>query len=587
MAKSSFLTQENIKKNVKTLQAFMEKEKVDGFYFSSSDIFLNEYVPLEDCHRYYLTNFTGSTAEVIVPRKGKVLLFVDGRYFEQADLEVDPSLVQVMKVEMSVGLKNAMINEIVNHQMKTLAVEGDRIDLALLKNFERVTSIKMYNFETMNSMLNYKIISFDKKIHEIDLSLTGESTDSKLKRILKPGEAFFLSSLDSIAWLTNLRRYELPNQSTFRSKALATYDRVYLLMEHIEGDFKNTSVEKYIGSFSKLNDFLTDIVLVDRLVEGKHIELEKVFYSDASINAADFLELKKFFGESKLANIPQGIIPYHANKNEAELNAMRASFDKADKAIFKTINFVKNKIKNGDHFTEMDFYNTCDSFYKDEGAFDQSFKTISGYGPNSSIIHFGAPSAEIKMEANELALLDSGGYFESGYATDTTRTFLTSGKASDRQKEVYTLVLKSLLHAMNVVFPEGSFGSTIDGVTRQPMFKYGYNYNHGTGHGVGINVHEGGFRISPNSTVPLKENTVGSLEPGIYIPGFGGVRLENIVIVKKHPKFNGMLCFESLVYVGFDHELINFDLLDETETAWLNEYEKECAKRGRSFVSKK
>jgi Xaa-Pro aminopeptidase len=120
-------------------------------------------------------------------------------------------------------------------------------------------------------------------------------------------------------------------------------------------------------------------------------------------------------------------------------------------------------------------------------------------------------------------------------------------------------------------------------VARQPIFAAGLNYNHGTGHGVGINVHEGGYRLSTTSNVPLRENTVGSIEPGIYIPGFGGVRLENVAVVERHPEYKNMLHFRTMVYIGFDHEMIDFDLLSEQEQEWLEVYEQECAKRGRSF----
>lgn len=587
MAKPAFLSKDQVKSNVSKLQAFMKKEGLDAFYFSSSDIFLNEYVPLEDCHRYYFTNFTGSTAEVLVLKNGKVQLFVDGRYFEQADLEVDPNIVEVVKVELNFGIRNSMLLKLETLKINKLGVEGDRLDLALLSQFKNACEVSLFKNSDLSKIVEFKPLSFDIKIQNVSETLTGESTDSKLKRILKEGEAFFLSTLDSIAWLTNLRRYELPNQSTFRSKALATHDRVYLLMEHCEGEINNPSVEKYLGSFSQLNDFLSDIFLVDRLVEGHHLEIEKVYFSDASINASDFSELSKFFGIEKLVNKREGIVPFHAKKNEVEIQSMKDSFDKADKAIFNTINWTKDQVAKGEKFSELDYYHKCNEFYRAEGAFDQSFNTIAAFGPNSSIIHFSSPSADIKFAKNELALLDSGGYFESGYATDTTRTFFTGGEANKKQKEIYTLVLKSLLHALNTVFVDGAWGSTIDGVTRQPMLKYGHNYNHGTGHGVGINVHEGGFRVSPTSNVPLKENTVGSLEPGIYLPGFGGVRLENIVIVRKHPTLSGMLCFENLVWVGFDHELIDQNLLSEEEKTWLENYERECQKRGRSFKYRK
>ena len=314
-----------------------------------------------------------------------------------------------------------------------------------------------------------------------------------------------------------------------------------------------------------------------------NIKIEKVFYSDRSLNAADFQKLKKHFGEEKLVNRSEGLIPFHANKNATELKSMESSFNRGDQAIFETISWVKDQVKSGAHLTELDFFNKTNEFYKKNGALEQSFKTISAVGANSSIIHFSSPSADVVFKNDELVLLDSGGYFESGYATDTTRAFLSGGVASRRQKEVYTVVLKSILNTQNAIFPEGSWGSLIDGLARQPVFKYGLNYNHGTGHGVGINVHEGGYRLSTTSAVPLKENTVGSIEPGIYIPGFGGVRLENVAVIEKDPSINGMLHFRSLVFIGYDHDLIDESLLTSEEQKWLETYERECQARGRSF----
>ncbi len=583
MGKAGFLTKKDVQNHIVNVKKFLQKEGLDAFYFSSSDIFLNEYVPLEDCLRYYVSGFTGSTGIVVVLKTGKVQLFVDGRYFEQADLEVDPSEVEVNRVDISVGLKNAMFLRLTELKIKSLGVQADRLDLSLFQDFQKLVKVSTFYQGEMTKLLNTPELQFNKEIKEIDLSYTGESTASKLKRIIKDDEAWFISSLDSIAWLTNLRRYELPNQSTFRAKALATSDRVYLLLEELEGEITNPNIEVYLGKFSDLDTFLKDIDWVENCLNKKDLNFKKLVYSDLTINSADYLVLKNHFASKEFVNVREGLVPFHADKNEVELNSMRASFDKADKAIFKTINYIKEQISNNNKISELDFYHICNEFYEEEGAFDQSFNTISGFGKNSSIIHFGSPSNDIVMTKNEFALLDSGGYFESGYATDTTRTFLTGGTASPKHKEVYTLVLKGLLNALNAVFPVGTIGAQIDAITRAPLFLKGYNYNHGTGHGVGINVHEGGFRIGPSSTIPLILNRVGSIEPGIYIPGFGGVRLENIVIVKKHPEFENFLCFESLVYVGFDHELIDTNLLSHQEMVWLDLYERECAKRGRSF----
>lgn len=587
MAKSGFLYKESLLANVKALKSFMKSKKLDCFYLSSSDIFLNEYVPLEECHRYYFSGFTGSTSELIVPVEGKVVLFVDGRYYEQADIECDPEMVEVYKVPYGMSLRQAMREVIATKKLKAMGVEGDRIDLSLYSEFGTQLKVTAFNNSELSKIVSFKETQFDKKIRELPLSLVGESTKDKLERILKPGEAFFISALDSIAWLTNMRRHELPNQSTFRSKALATRERVYLLMEHIEGDIQSESIELSIGKFSELEKFLALISEYENDWKKKAgmetYKIEKVLYSANSTNTADFLKLCAHFGEEKLLNRAEGLIPFQAIKNPIELKSMQDSFDKGDTAIFQTILWVKENVKNGVQFSELDFYHKCNEFYKMNGALDQSFNTISAIGANSSIIHFGSPSADIPFKKDELVLLDSGGYFESGYATDTTRSFLSGGVASARQKEIYTLVLKSILHTMNAVFPEGSWGAVVDGVARQPIFNAGMNYNHGTGHGVGINVHEGGYRLSTTSNVPLRENTVGSIEPGIYIPGFGGVRLENVATVSRHPEHKNMLHFRNMVYVGFDHDLIDTNMLSEDEEIWLEEYEQECAKRGRSF----
>lgn len=590
MGKEKFIDQTTTRLNIKKLQTFLNKEKLEAFYLSSSDIFLNEYVPLEDCHRYYVTNFTGSTAEVLVPVKGKVQLFVDGRYYEQADLECDLEVIEVQKVPYGVSIQEAMMTWIKDQKVKKMGLEADRTDLFLAKKFEAITQVKKYFNGELTKVIDFHSPTNNGTIQELDISLVGESTFDKLKKFLKPGEAFFISQLDSIAWLTNTRRYELPFQSTFRAKALATYERVYLLMENLEGNFENEAVEVMVGEFHSLEKFLQNIKFYETeckvLLGEKSYKFETIYFSDRTINASDFEKLTNFFGAENCVNKSEGLVPFHANKNAVELLAMESSFNRADQAIFNTILWTKEQVKKGQRLTEMQYYHKCNEFYKETGAFSQSFNTIAAFGSNSSIIHFSSPSDEIVFKENEMVLLDSGGYYESGYATDTTRTFLSGGKASDKQKEIYTLVLKGLLHGLNAVFPEGTWGSVVDGVVRQPLFQYGQNYAHGTGHGVGINVHEGGFRLSTTSNIPLKEGTVGSIEPGIYIPGFGGVRLENVVAVEKHPTFPKMLRFKNLVFVGFDHDLIDYELLTDQERDWLDQYEKECQEKNRSLIYK-
>jgi Xaa-Pro aminopeptidase len=303
------------------------------------------------------------------------------------------------------------------------------------------------------------------------------------------------------------------------------------------------------------------------------------------LNFADFGMLVKIFGTDRLKEKNGGFYEFQSIKEPVELKQIEASFKKADKAIFNTIKWLKDSIKAGKRVTELDLYKETTQKYKDQGAFELSFNTIAGVGPNGSIIHYGNPSDQVVIKDSDLILLDSGGYFDGGWATDTTRTFYgdSSRKADPKMIEIYTLVLKGLLAVQSAVFPEGTKGIVLDGLARSAMRKKGYDYNHGTGHGVGIHVHEPGVRLSSISNVPMKAGQVVSIEPGIYIPGFGGVRLENIAWVQCHPDYPQMLRLVPLVYIGFDSALVDMNLLNSEEKLILEDYEAECLKRGTSL----
>ena len=301
------------------------------------------------------------------------------------------------------------------------------------------------------------------------------------------------------------------------------------------------------------------------------------------INAALYQSLVNVFGKGKIIEKDGGLVNYHSIKEDAEIAEMKRGFNLADTAIYNTINWVKESIKAGKEISELDLYNETTRKYQEQGSVEQSFNTIAGVGPNGSIMHYGDPKADIKIKADDMILLDSGGYFDGGFATDTTRTFMASdAKPTDKHKKIYTLVLKGMLQCQHAIFPEGTKGMVLDGFARKPIFDEGMNYAHGTGHGVGIHVHEGGVRIGA-STLPVKERQVVSIEPGIYLPGFGGVRLENIALVVKDEKNPGFLKFEPIVYIGFEPSLINEQMLTAQEKNWLETYEAKCSELGRSF----
>lgn len=564
---------------IKSLQKFIDTKSLDGLYISSFDIFLSEYVPLGDNHRYYVSGFSGSVAEVLIPKTGRALLFVDGRYHEQADKEVDQNIVEVVKVPYGVDLAKALIQKGKEIGIKNLGLEGDRAPLGFEKELGREFEVVAFDLGEVAKLIDAPGFVTDSEVKAVADTLTGESVKSKIKKVVGKGEGFFLSSLDSISWVTNLRGYHHPFQSTFISKAIVLDDRVMLFCpefvefeKSVENDENFTIVNV---SWEKLGDKLEEL--------SHKINIERLYFDPGTTTAADFRILGKAFGLEKLKEKEKGITELHATKNDVEISEMEKAFSRSANVIKKIIDHVSTQAQSG--MSELDFYNTANKFYQEEGALALSFKTISGIGANSSIIHFGSPSQEVKIKEGDLALLDSGAFYESGLATDCTRAFLPIGEASADQKKIYTLVLKGLLHALNGIFPEGAPGCYLDSLAREPIRAMGYDYAHGTGHGIGINVHEPGYRLTPFSQTPLVPGRVGSIEPGIYIPNFGGVRLENVVVVEKHPEFKGMCRVRSLIYLGFMPNLIDEKLMNEQEKGWLAAYEAECKKRNTSFLS--
>lgn len=580
MAESKWkLTQSEVKENIDKLKGFMDKEGLDAFYISSFDPYLNEYVPMQNCHRYYVSAFNGSVAETLALKGEKVRLYVDGRYWEQADLQVDLNEVQVVKCEK--GITKTMMDDLEELKVKKLGFEADRTSLKHFQKLEELAEVKGYYAQELDSVIEFAKMPKLKPVRFIPKEFRGEDTDSKLKRAIKHDKhAYFVTAIDSLAWITNCRGFHLPNLASFLGKALACHDKVYVFVD------PDTPLDESV----KKNKSCVFYSIAPQEIEGKlkelqeKYELQSVDVDPTMLNALDYRTLNNVFGADKLIETIGGLVAFQSIKDPEELAHMEDGFRRADKAIFNTIKWVKENVAAGKSISELDLYNKTTESYEEQGSIEQSFGTIAGVGPNGSIIHYSEPKADVEIKDTDMVLLDSGGYFEGGFATDTTRTFMASEKEGEAgYKKIYTLVLKGTLNCQNAVFPEGTPGSVVDGFARLPLYRHGYNFRHGTGHGVGIHVHEGGVRISPLSDAPMKEGQVVSIEPGIYEPGYAGVRLENIAYVEAHPEHSGYLRFRPLVYIGFEPKLIDDSLLTDEEKGWLDAYEAECAKRGTSF----
>ena len=583
MGSAGFLNNDEIKKNILAVQQFIKDHKADAIYISSFDPYLNEYVPLEDCHRYYLTGFTGSTADVIIPAEGKVRLIVDGRYHEQVDQEVDLDLVEPYKRGQDEMLYNCFKSIQTSLNANILMIESTRTPLAFEQNFKSSYDEVISLNDELSEIIHFHSREKLPPINFVEQKFRGADTVEKLNKVVAAEEeALFVTALDNLAWLANCRGYHLPFQSTFLGRGLATKNKLYIFVDSSTPISQEALDQEHL-EFKTINIQELPVVL-KQICEDEGIA--KIKYDAFLINSYDYHLIAQAVGEQNLLNEKDTVYAVQSLKDDQEIAEMVRSFEKSNQAIYETLKETKERIDNGERFSEVDLYDLCFSNYQKHGAVGLSFNTIPGIAANSSIIHYGNPSADMTASLGDLILLDSGAYYEGGFATDTTRTITAGSSQTDvspEAKKYYTLVLKGVLQTQNAEFSMGTLGKEVDVNARAALKEAGLDFAHGTGHGVGINVHEPGVRISTTSEIPMKPRQVTSIEPGYYVPGFGGIRIENVCYVVE--KDNGLLGFENMTWIGYEPLLIDFSLLTQSEKQWIDEHETECAKRGRSFFT--
>ncbi len=567
-----------IQKNIKTLNRIIQELNADCLYVPSFDQFISEYVPLWNNLRFYVTGFTGSTADVLLIG-GKAHLFVDGRYHLQADEEVECEDVVIHKCtnEERIFLKALdLANE---NNVKSFGVIPERTPISHAEMIQD-------NFETIlvNESKFLEEIDFNQKtdfptVQEIDSKLLGQNVKDRLKRCeLLDNEALFLSAIDDVSWITNLRGYHLSFLSSFLSKAIVTKDQISLIVQENIKFNKHDDLIKVFTYKSNIDEVLHDLI---KELDISSIKYDKNFstLNDLEVLKKSNIQLEAGTGLTFIKNI----------KLSVEVPEYERIFNLGDQAIFDTIKWCKNEVQSNNEISELDLYKQTTISYQKYGSTEQSFNTISGAGEHGAIIHYSDPKSSRIINKNDLVLLDSGGYFESGLATDTTRTFLADENNIEHPmfneyKKAYSLVVRAQIQAESAVFKKGTKGRSISMLARQPLYQEGLDYAHGLGHGVGVHVHEPGVRLSTVSDLPLYEGMVVSIEPGLYFDHKFGIRHENIVIVEKHPEFKGFLKFRTLVFIGLEEVLLDFDTFTPTELKYYNWYKSECEKRSRAFI---
>lgn len=543
---------------LKKLRNFLSENSLDYLLINTTDEFLVEYNELSNCARYFVTGFTGSTGDALISQK-KLWQFVDGRYHEQADAEVDHKVTTVVKL----GLGQTFSGELVNliEPNSTVGIVSQKISLNFYKLLKTKLSkkhckIKSFDFEPIEKLQNFDCTDNGEKISPIDTTISGLSADKKFKKIsrkIKKNELYLDTHLENIAYLTNCRQYKTPFSATFKAKMILSKAKATIYSNEIFA----TKIGTYFET-KPLKDF-------DKAFKNA----EKVLYNATTINYHDFCLIRKKAQESQKDFIKE----MKAIKNDSEIAHFKENFKRTDIVVNK----VFEKTQSKKIYSEADLSDFVKKEFLNQGANQLSFKTILASGANSSIIHYSHPSKKVTIKNGEFILLDCGGLFEGGYATDITRTFI-KGTPTKEQKQVYTTVLKMFLNVYNYNVTNRTTGFTLDRIARKIHKQSGlneFNFNHGLGHGVGIGVHESPPTISCNNAGKrtLKENMVFTIEPGLYKAGFGGVRLENTVyLTKKH----GKLKIESFSKVPFQENAIDYNLLNKQEKLWLKNWNKKA-----------
>ena len=548
---------------------------IDGYIIPKNDEFFGEYVSPEKERLKYLTGFSGSAGQSLVLKK-QAFLFVDGRYTLQAQKEVRKGfkVIQIHKTIPSDILRK-------NKQKLRIGFDPRIYSLASLINLYKTENVKLIPIKKNlidKIWPNKPKLKFN-KFFILKTQYAGKSFKNKINLICKILKRKKLKNLlvtapENVAWTLNIRGKDNSYSPIPNCNAIVNYKKkITLIVENkkISKNFKSqfgkvvkyvnpTDITAHFNSLDKKQNFLIDKFTCSYFYREKIAERFKYIEEIDPI----------FFLKSK--------------KNIVEINNTIKSHIADGTALTKFIYWIKNNI-NKIKISELSAQKKLEQFRKkNKNYVSPSFNTISGSGPNGAIVHYRANSKTNRIiKTKDVYLCDSGGQYHYG-TTDVTRTICFS-KQSQKIKNIFTKVLKGHIGVATYKLKKNTTGKKLDIVARSALKKAGLDYAHGTGHGVGyfLNVHEGPQAISKINNIKLEEGMILSNEPGYYETNKFGIRLENLVFIKKYKR---KLRFENLTLAPIEKDLINFKLLNKKEKKYLNEYHKKIYMILGSYLNK-
>lgn len=553
----------------------MKREHLSAFIFPSTDAHQSEYVADHWRGREWISGFNGSAGTAVVTMKSAAL-WTDSRYFLAAEEQLEGTEYQLMRLKMegTPTIAEWLGKELQDVQSPEVGLDGMVNSYNYVKDLSyslrKLGGITLRtNLDPLEQIWENRPSLPANPVEIQSLEYAGETLVSKVARIRKSlrelhADGMLVSALDDIAWTLNLRGTDVHCNPVFVSYLLIESDKVSLFVDdnklspevkqYLQDNqvslYKYNKVEKCLESYSEYNI----------LLDGD----ETSYYLWKTVKCQEIVAAASPISAMK------------AVKNKAEIEGYRSAMLKDGVAMVKFLKWLKPAVAAGGQ-TEISIDEKLTSLRAEQKLFrDISFDTIAGYAQHGAIVHYEAtPETDVVLKPEGLILIDSGAQYQDG-TTDITRTIALGG-VSEEMKHIYTLVLKAHIQLELVKFPDGASGTQLDAVGRECMWREGYNFLHGTGHGVGsyLCVHEGPHQIRMEwMPTPLRAGMTLTDEPGLYLAGKFGVRIENTVLISDYmsTEFGKFLQIEPLTLCPIDTTPIDVDMLLPEEIDWLNAY---------------
>jgi Xaa-Pro aminopeptidase len=581
---------------IASLRAAMRRHGLAAWIVPSSDPHLSEYLPERWQGRQWLSGFTGSVGTLLVTDRFAGL-WVDSRYWLQADAELEGSGIATMRVSANAAVAfvdwfgaNCGPGDQVGVDGRVLGLATERV---LLERLAGCGASLRTELDLLQEVWPDRPGSPAAPVFELQARFAPVSRSEKLARLRDAmrqagAEWHLISSLDDVAWLLNLRGSDVPYNPVFLAHVLVGPDAVTLFTSgskvppELRSRLQDDGVE--LAGYEELDRRLAQLpAATSLLIDPRRVTAGIVQAAPAYVQRIERIN------PTTLAK---------AVKNQAEIELVRVTMERDGAALAEFFAWLEQALVRRERITELTIDERVTAARaRRDGWFSPSFATIAGFNANGAMPHYRAtPGSHAVIcdgirAGDGLLLIDSGGQYQTG-TTDITRV-VAVGATSPEQRQDFTHVLKGMIALSQARFPRGTRSPMLDTLARAPIWAAGAEYGHGTGHGVGffLNVHEGPHGITPylmpEPQTAMEPGMITSNEPGIYRPGKWGVRIENLLLAapSQTTEFGSFLEFETLTLCPIDTRCVERSLLDAAETDWLNRYHATVRRRLAPHVS--